>query len=414
MRDQNRSEFNVARYWAPVAAVFFAFAVTAFFAAPSKVSAHDHAPAAAPHIDEKNKHDHAQGHENNEDRGGESEHEHEESSDVELSEAQQKFAGIRVVALQPEVVHYSLVAPGELQSNGYTSYEISARVPSVVLQRYVMLGESVKEGQALLSLFSEEVAEAQSAYRIAFHEWQRVKALGRSAVGDSRYFNAQAGFEAAAGKLRVFGLSDPDMRALEGDEKIRAGEYVLRASKEGLILKDDFHQGQRVEAGQSLLSLVDESVLWVDARLPPGKVLALTEATQATIVLEGTSFPAQLTQASHRIDPRTRTRAVRLSVENPDHKLHAGQFVEVHFICSTEVPVLSLPESAVLRGADGDWQVFIEEAPGRYVPKEVEVQQALDNRLVISGIDAGTRVVSAGAFFVQSEFAKSGFEVHNH
>jgi hypothetical protein len=33
---------------------------------------------------------------------------------------------------------------------------------------------------------------------------------------------------------------------------------------------------------------------------------------------------------------------------------------------------------------------------------------------VIDGLAPGTRVVTRGAFFVQSELAKSGFAVHNH
>jgi hypothetical protein len=33
---------------------------------------------------------------------------------------------------------------------------------------------------------------------------------------------------------------------------------------------------------------------------------------------------------------------------------------------------------------------------------------------VIEGVPAGSRVVTQGAFFIQSELAKSGFDVHNH
>jgi hypothetical protein len=68
----------------------------------------------------------------------------------------------------------------------------------------------------------------------------------------------------------------------------------------------------------------------------------------------------------------------------------------------------------VLRAADGDWQVFVEAAPGRFEPKEVDIVNTFGKKIVISGIEPGSRVVSEGAFFVQSEIAKSGFEVHNH
>ena len=128
----------------------------------------------------------------------------------------------------------------------------------------------------------------------------------------------------------------------------------------------------------------------------------------------GESFPARVTQEAHKIDPRSRTRIVRLVVDNADHKLHSGLFADVAFQFKTPEPVMALPESAVLRGADGDWQVFVETAQGRYEPREVELVQTLGEHLVISGVASGSRVVTSGAFFVQSEIAKSGFEVHNH
>ncbi len=75
---------------------------------------------------------------------------------------------------------------------------------------------------------------------------------------------------------------------------------------------------------------------------------------------------------------------------------------------------LTVPEEALTRSADGDWQLFVEEAPGHYKPVEIELNGQLENRRIVTGIESGTRVVTRGAFFLVSEMAKSGFEVHNH
>jgi hypothetical protein len=75
---------------------------------------------------------------------------------------------------------------------------------------------------------------------------------------------------------------------------------------------------------------------------------------------------------------------------------------------------ITVPAEAVLRSADGDWVVFVEEALGRFTPKEIEIVENLGNKVIIKGIDSGITIVSKGAFFVQSELAKSGFEIHNH
>lgn len=373
---------------------------------------HDEAEHAkeATHSDEEAGHDEKDG----EDGHGHGGHGGEKKSDAELSAEQVKMANIGVTELRLRPLDYQIHASGEIKSNGYSSYRVSARIPSIVLRRHVALGETVAQDQKLVSLFSDEVAEAQAAYRVAASEWQRVKALGRQAVGDKRYVGAQGDMEASLGKLEAYGLSESDIQALESGAKVKLGEYTLRAVAAGVVLSDDFHQGQRVDAGETIMDLADETELWVEARLPPGAALSIPVGTPALIKTGGESFAARVTQEAHKIDPRSRTRIVRLVVDNAQHKLHSGLFADVAFQFTTTEPVLALPESAVLRGADGDWQVFVETAQGRYEPREVELVQTLGEHLVISGVDNGSRVVTSGAFFVQSEIAKSGFEVHNH
>ena len=89
-------------------------------------------------------------------------------------------------------------------------------------------------------------------------------------------------------------------------------------------------------------------------------------------------------------------------------------FVQAQINSSAEAQALALPVTAVMRSPDGDWQVFIEHEPGEYEPREVVLLRTVGELAVISGIDAGVRVVMQGAFFVQSELAKSGFDIHNH
>lgn len=372
-----------------------------------KEEAHDEEGS---HDEEESDHDEA-GHD--EEESGHGGHD-EKKSDAELSGDQVKMASITVTELQPARVEYQINALGEIKNNGYRSYLVSARIPSIVLQRYVALGETVKQDQKLVTLFSDEVAEAQVAYRVAESEWKRVRVLGRQAVGDKRYIGAQSDVEALQGKLEAYGLSGADFHALSSGAKVRLGEYTLRAMAAGVVLSDDFHQGQRVDAGEAIMELADETELWVEARLPPGSALVVPLGTPALIKVGGESFSASVAQEAHNIDPESRTRIIRLVVDNSQHKLHSGLFADVAFQFTTPEPVMALPESAVLRGADGDWQVFVETAQGRYEPREVELLQTLGEHLVISGIASGSRVVTSGAFFVQSEIAKSGFEVHNH
>lgn len=366
---------------------------------------HDH--------DEKENQDHGNEEHADHDGEGHGDEEHDESG-VALSSTQASLANIEVQVLEPRKMDYQVYAPGEIQANGYTNYLVSPRVESVVLKRHVSLGEHVEKGQALVTLFSETVSDAQAAYREAHAEWQRVKLLGKKAVGDKRYISARSTFEATQGKLAAFGLSKQAIKDLPKKKSSVLGVYTLNASTSGAVLSDDFHQGQLVSAGGKLMEIADEQALWVEARISPQKTLPLPAGTQALVkVAEGT-FQAQVAQEAHIIDQTSRTRVIRLLVDNSAHRLHPGMFADVFFQFKTNAPVLAVTEDALMRGADGDWTVFVEHEDGQFEPQEIALGRSLGEYREITGLESGTRVVTKGAFFVASQIAKGGFDPHNH
>lgn len=372
------------------------------------------------HDNHDKEHETETGHdEEHEIEGGHDNHgDHEESEGVTLSSTQQALANIEVEPLKRRTMDYQVYAPGEIKANGYTSYLVSPRVDSIVVSRHAALGDHVEKGQALVTLFSETVADAQAVYRVANAEWKRTQKLGRKAVGDKRYVSTQAEYEAALARLQAYGLSQNAIQSLTTQTKLNQtqtlGEYTLNAVSHGAVLSDDFHQGQRVESGEALMELANEKTLWVEARLAPAAQLALPVGTLAKVKVGSEWFGAKVSQEAHTIDPITRTRIVRLLVNNESHQLHPGQFADVHFSFTTKTPVLAVPEAALLRSADGDWTVFTEHEPGQFKAQEVELGRSLGKWREISDIKPGTRVVMKGAFFVASQIAKGGFDPHNH
>ncbi|VVT32692.1 putative Co/Zn/Cd efflux system membrane fusion protein [Marinobacter salarius] len=408
------------------------FVLTLFIAPPSLVQAeedahneagHDHAAGGDNHREGTGEEDEYEGghaeereHEEEEGHGHEEESDggHEEAATASINAKQKELAGIEVATLESKRVDYEIYAPGELLTNGYTSYHVSPRVASVVLRRHVELGEHVTKGQQLVTLFSETVAQAQADYRKAFPEWERISGLGRSVVGDQRFNTAKANIEAARATLLAYGLNDDDIGALKASGVGSLGEYTLRARVDGAVLTDEFEQGQRVEAGQPLVTLANESELWVEAHLPANSDIVLKQGAEAEVRVAGRVAVATVSQEAHTIDAVTRTRIVRLELDNPEDRFHPGMFADVYFLFKTTEPVLAVPESALMRGADGDWTVYVEEAEAEYEPVEVELGRSIGGLREIFGLTAGQRIVSRGAFFVASEIAKGGFDPHNH
>lgn len=333
---------------------------------------------------------------------------------ITFSPEKMALANIAVTKLNPQIFSKSIYAPGEIKANGYTSYIVSPRTESVIVSRHATLGEHVEKGQPLVTLFSESVAEAQANFRVTHSEWQRVKKLSKGTVSESRLLKSETDYNSALGRLTAFGLTKQAISAIVKNNSSNLGEYTLVAKTAGAVLSDDFSQGQRVAAGDKIMILANEENLWVEARVSPNKKLNLPIGTIAKIEFGTQVHEAKVIQEAHTIDPITRTRIVRLMVENTDDMLHSGMFVNVNFQFQTQKPVMAVPETALMRGADGDWTVFVEDHPGEFSAVEVELGQALGRHRQVIGLAANVRVVTKGAFFVASEIAKGGFDPHGH
>lgn len=357
-------------------------------------------------------HDHAEEEKNNaEGLVGENE-EHQEG--ISLSAEKIKLAGIKVEAVFPQKHLNRVYAPGEVKANGYKSYIVSPRTDSVVINRHASLGDHVKSGQTLVTLFSETMAQTQADFLIASSNWKRANKLGKDNVSERTLVEAENTYKGVYGKLVAFGLTKKAIERISQQDSSTFGQYALVAEREGVVLQDDFMQGQRIEAGETIMLLADEKELWIEANIPPNKELSLALGNPALIDLNGAKYQASVIQEAHTIDPVTRTRIVRLSANNNGHKLHSGMFVKVYFQFESDNEVIAVPEEALIRSSDGDWTVFIEDHPNEFKAVEVTRGRSFGEYREVLGIEAGIKVVTRGAFFVASEIAKGGFDPHNH
>ena len=379
----------------------------------------DHGKDEHDHDDDHNKEADHDDHDKDEDgHGGHEEGghgEHEESGAVELNAAQMQTAGIKVEALQPQSISASIQAAGEVMLNAYRTVQVTPRIAGQVLARHARLGDEVKKGQPLVTLSSVEMAEAQGQLHVTYREWLRVKKLGKKVVSARRYTEAKVNWDQAHARALAYGMSEAEIQDMLNKNRIADGKFQLIAQQAGRVLHDNFIVGQRVEPGYELMTVADESIMWVEARLTPNDASSIHPGNAARVISGKFNLKAKVSQINHALDESTRTLAVRLEVENPNDILHPGMFINSRIQSSETHNALVLPEAAVLRSPDGDWQVMVEQdEAGEFKPVEVELVQIINEQAVIDGIEPGTRVVTQGAFFVQSELAKSGFEIHNH
>jgi cobalt-zinc-cadmium efflux system membrane fusion protein len=330
---------------------------------------------------------------------------------VKMDATALRTAGIRLEKLVAATAGERLRAPGEVVDNAYGTTLITPQVEALVVRRHAKLGDEVRAGAPLVTLTSVEVSDAQAELRIAEQEWRRVSSLGREAVAGRRITEAKVAVDRARAKAQAYGLPG----TAQGDV---GGRFTLTAPHAGRITEDDFVVGERFEPGRPLFRLVDESVVWVDAKLPPAIVERIEVGRPAIIVADGRRIVGKVLRAAHRTSEATRNAVVRMEVANPDDRLHGGDFVDVYLEAGktpADTAHISLPTVALVQ-MGGDTVAFRRNAQGAIEAVPVRLGEVVGDRTMIEdGLKPGEVVVIDGAFAVKSQMLKSQLgEGHGH
>jgi RND family efflux transporter MFP subunit len=366
-------------------------------------------------------------------------HGEEAPSDVELTPAQIKQAGIKTIRVKKQLISDKISALSEVKLNQYKTIKVSPTITTRVEKRHVHLGDMVKKDQLLVTLhtitttdisanmlataglaassaeFAANIAQAKGELAAANATWERIRSLGRDAVSGKRYTEARIAKEQAEAKVSAYGKSQAQVRGLlKSGSKAVQKHFELRAEQAGTVIKDDFVLGQVVNPEDVLIEISDLDHIWVEANIKPNDARKIAKGSQATISVEGKTLRGRVIHIGRVINEKTRTLPVRIEVKSTGALLYPGQFVRTLIGSKKTRSAMSIPAEAVLRGSDGDWVLFVEVAKGRFEPREVEIVENLGNRVIIKGIKSGTTIVSKGTFALQSELAKGGFEIHNH
>lgn len=335
--------------------------------------------------------------------------EEEATKSIKMDAKAMAAAGIRVTKLDKALLNEELRTPGEVLDNAYGTTLITPRVESLVVRRHAKLGDEVKAGAPLVTLSSVEVAQTQGALLIAEQEWKRMQSLGREAVSGRRYSEAQVAVEQARAAARAYGLP--------GSAVGRAnGEFTLTAPHAGRLTEDAFVVGERIEPGRALFRLVDETVVWVDAKMPAENAQRIAVGSTAQVIHGDMRLTGKVVQRAHRTSEDTRNALIRIEVVNKNDSLHGGDYVEVYVDAgSAKEPQLAVPNAAVLR-LEGETVVFRQNADNTIEPVAVRVGAVIGDRTVIAeGLKVGDTVVTDGAYVVKAQILKSQLgEGHGH
>lgn len=340
--------------------------------------------------------------------------------ELRMTESARELARIQTTPVRRATAAAEVRMVGKIAYDETRRYSISAWVPGRLDSLYVdYVGERVRRGQPLAYVYSPQLLSAQEELVQAL---QAASSLTHS--GSILKSTAQATVEAARKKLSLYGLSDDQIKAIEASGKT-SDHMNIYAPAGGIVIAKKAQEGDYVATGAEIYNIADLSSLWVvfdayETDLPWLREGQKVEFT--TPSLPGQKFTAKITFIEPLVNQQTRTVAVRAVADNRQGFLKPDMFVSgvvkadigksggMGQLASGDKagnPPLVIPASAALITGTRA-VVYVEEQRADseivYQGREVVLGPRVgDYYVVSSGLKEGERVVTNGAFKIDSE-----------
>ncbi|MBK7758563.1 MAG: efflux RND transporter periplasmic adaptor subunit [Deltaproteobacteria bacterium] len=342
-----------------------------------------------------------------------------------LKEAQWKTVYATTLA-ESATIRGSVRATGELVapigSKATLGSPVSGRLVATPLLR---VGTKVRAGDVLARVVpvsgedrgavDAALAAAESERAIAEAELVRAEALHPEVVSTkaleaakARLVVAERQVDSARGRRAAWSGSGGGGAELRSPV---AGEVVFVRAEEGSVLGN----------GDVVVEIVDPSRLWLEARVIEsdaprvrGSAGAMfTVAGGASPVLVDASTGGSLLAVGAAVDPIDRTVPVVFELPNPGG-LMPGSYVDVRVFTPELIEAIVIPATAIVDDG-GTTVVYVMDGGEGFYKRRVTVGARDGDKIAVtSGLAAGERVVSRGAYEVLLSTSAGGIPAHGH
>jgi membrane fusion protein, multidrug efflux system len=323
---------------------------------------------------------------------------------------EQAIVPVEIISPQKGPATRPLLLPGTVHA--WYEAPIFAQVAGYVHSWNEDYGATVKAGQLLATIDAPSLdaqyaaakanlGVAQANYRLAVSTAARWQALaGTPAVSKQEVDVQVAGAAARKAELETAAQDVARYAALESFKRVVApfdGVVTARLTDVGSYVNaaggDVSVRGNSAE----LFAVADVHKMRVFVSVPQDYASLLGPDITATLhqpSQPGKTIEAKFLTTARAFNTNTRTAETELTVDNPDHTLWPGTFVDVVFQVPSDPTVLTMPEAALIFRANGA-QVAIVDAQNRVHLRNVTLGQNLGKTVqVTTGLSPTDKLVN--------------------
>lgn len=314
-----------------------------------------------------------------------------------LSESQIALANIHTMEAKPGSANTSTILTGKLVMDETQTEVVSSRATGRIERLFIKeTGQTVRKGQPLYELYSEELLTLQREYLLALEQY---KALGEQEPRFASFL------EAAKKKLLLYGLTEVQINQLARSGNFEA-KVTFLAPASGVVIDIAATEGQYMPEGGVLYRLGDLSKIWVEAELYPQEVKNINAGNLVQVSVQGFGnqpVAAKVSFISPELRQGSQVVVLRAELPNREGKYLPGMQANV-LLPQQKSSVISVPNDAVIRDQKVS-HVWVQTSEGTFRARKVTLGEAnFDSVAVLSGVSAHDRVVTSGAYLLYSEY----------
>lgn len=319
-----------------------------------------------------------------------------DSTMLTLDNEQQMLANIIIDTARFTMISAQTTLTGTISEDENKLTTITARIKGRIDRLFLREeGGRIKKGQALYSIYSEELLADQNDYLSTLQHLDKFP--GQQTAVDGL-------IQGGRKKLLLWGMTESQIKNLEANQQA-SSLLTYYSANTGFVVKLLVNEGEYTEIGRPLFQIADLSSVWVETQVYASELQYLTEKTEASITIEGLPqkpVKAKMVFENPAIEENSKISLVRFRIDNSNNMIKPGMMARVA-INHHPKQTLVIPKSSLLIGRMT--MVWIEVMPGMFESRTVKT--GIENKQfveILSGLKVGDRVVTSGAYLLNSAF----------
>jgi Cu(I)/Ag(I) efflux system membrane fusion protein/cobalt-zinc-cadmium efflux system membrane fusion protein len=321
---------------------------------------------------------------------------------IEIDPVTSQKMGIRTAVVKRRDLARRVHTVGVVDYKEPGQHAINCKMDGWVEKLYVNeTGQNVMKGQPLLDLYSPQLVTAQQELLLAI---KNLKAMNDSGFPAAKE-DAENLLTAARKRLLLWDISQEQIDRLEATGQVQK-TLTIHAPYSGVVSKKQVRDGDFVRTGKELLEISDLSEVWIYAYIYEYEIpwVKIGQQVKSTFPFASAPVMGRISTIYPYLDKRSRTIKARIDLDNSGLNLKPDMYADIEIFTDPVKGVISIPSESILYSGKQE-RIFIDLGDGRFEPREIEigVQDESGYIEILSGVDAGEKVVTSAQFMLDSE-----------